>query len=66
MVKTKMIDATILKPLPTPDGTSLEEQLNTFLATKKDKDVLDVLVDFESTGKYGMTTTYTATVVYRE
>lgn len=65
-IKNKQFQATLLKPLSTPDGSSLEEQLNAFLATLDPKDVLDILTSPFSSGKYGFTTTYVATVVYRE
>ena len=64
-IKNKQIEATRLLPLPTPDGTSLEEKLDAFLATLDPKDVLDVISTPFSSGKYGLTTTYVATVLYR-
>ena len=64
VVKTKHFSSTLQKPLATPDGTSLEEQVNTFLATLSKTDILDVLFDFASTGKYGASTLYIAQVVY--
>ena len=63
---TKNFQSSVLKPLPVPDGSSIEEQVNAFLATLDAKDVLDVISTPFSSGKYGLTTTYVATVVYRE
>jgi hypothetical protein len=65
MIKTKQFQANFLRPLATPDGSSLEEIVNTFLATLDAKDVLDVINTPFSGGKYGLITTYIATVVYR-
>lgn len=65
VIKNKQFEASLLKPLATPDGTSLQEQLDVFLATLPDKDVLDVISTPFSGGKYGLTTTYVATVIYR-
>lgn len=64
-LKTRLFQSSLLAALPIPDGTSLEELVNTFLLTMDAKDVLDVLIDSDSTGKYGMTTTHFASVVYR-
>mgnify|MGYP001559151857 CR=1 FL=1 len=64
-VLTKSFQASLRIPLPTPDGTSLEEPLNTFLATLDPKNVIDVLVESHATGKYGITTTHFASVVHR-
>lgn len=66
MIKTKQFQSSMLKPLATPDGTSIEEQVNAFLLTLNPKDVLDVISTPFSSGKYGLTTTYVATVVYRD
>lgn len=63
-VKTRIIEADIPTSLPTPDGSSLEEKLNVFLATLNSKDVLDVIQHSFSSAKYGLRKTYTATVVY--
>jgi hypothetical protein len=66
MIKTKTFQSSLLSPLsPTPDGSSLEELVNAFLATLDPKDVLDVLKESTSTGKYGLTTSHFGTVVYR-
>jgi hypothetical protein len=45
--------------------STLESDLNTFLATLDPKNVLDVIFTFSATSKYGMNTTYTALVVYK-
>lgn len=65
IIKTKMFESDLLLPLATPDGTSLEEQVNTFLATLPSKNVLDTIQHSFSSAKYGMARTYTATVVYK-
>lgn len=65
-IKNKQFQTEILQPLTPPDGSSLEEQVNTFLASLDPKDVLDVLTNPFSSGKYGLTTTYVATVVYKD
>ena len=64
-ILTKSFQASLRIPLPTPDGTSLDEQLNTFLGTLDTKNVVDVLVESHATGKYGISTTHFASVVYR-
>lgn len=64
MIKTKTFESHLLSPLATPDGSSLEELVNAFLATLEPKHVLDVLKESTSTGKYGLTTTHFGTVVY--
>jgi hypothetical protein len=66
MIKTKTFASALLSPLVVPDGSSLEELVNAFLATLDPKDVLDVLKESTSTGKYGLTTTHFGTVIYRE
>jgi hypothetical protein len=45
--------------------TALDTDVNTFLATKDPKDVLDTLVHAFSSAKYGTAKTYVATVVYK-
>ena len=65
MIKVKTFASALLSPLATPDGTSLEELLNVFLATLEPKNVLDVLKQSTSTGKYGMNTTHFGTVIYK-
>lgn len=65
LIKTKMIESDRLEPLAVPDGTSLEEKINAFLATLDTKDVLDTIQHSFSSAKYGERKTYTATVVYR-
>ena len=64
IVKTKLFSAAIQQPLPTPDGSSLQELVNAFVATLATKDVLDILFETSAVGKYGLNTTYTAEVVY--
>lgn len=65
VLKNKQIEATRLTPVVPADGSSMEEKLNVFLATLDPKDVLDVLSTPFSSGKYGLTTSYIATVLYR-
>ena len=65
MVIIKTFDSVQLKPLVPPDGSSLEEQMNTFLATLDAKNVLDVLKESGSVGKYGLNTTHFGTIIYR-
>lgn len=60
ILKTKQIESTRLTGVG-----SLEELLNAFLATLDPKDVLDVVPSPFSSGKYGLTTTYVASVLYR-
>ena len=64
-VKTKNFSSDLLSPKATPDGTSLEELVNTFLATLDPKDILDVMKQSSQTGKYGQNTTHFETVVYK-
>lgn len=59
-----MQEAEILEPLPTPDGSSLQEKVNTFLDTLDKKDVLEVLIASFSSAKYGTNKTFVGTVVY--
>lgn len=63
-VKTKHFASTLQQPATPPDGTSLEERVNAFVATLNQKDILDILFDFSSTGKYGASKEYIAQVVY--
>ena len=64
IVKTKLFSAAIQQPLPTPDGSSLQELVNAFVATLATKDVLDILFETSAVGKYGLNTSYTSEVVY--
>lgn len=57
-LKTKQIEATKL--------IDLETNVNTFLGTLDPKDVLDVTFSPFSSGKYGLTTTYIAAILFRE
>lgn len=65
VIKTKNFTSTLLSPLATPDGTSLEELMNLFLSTQDPKNILDVKKESFSTGKYGLNTTHFGTVVYQ-
>lgn len=53
------------KTFTSADLAALETELNAFLTPLDAKDILDVIYAFSSTGKYGMSTTYTAMVVYK-
>lgn len=66
MVKTRMFQSNLQQPIVPGDGSSLQEQVNSFLATVDAKKLLDVVFETASTGKYGLTTTYFAQVVYTE
>lgn len=65
VVKNKQFQSSLLTPKTPPDGSSLQEILDVFLATLLPKDVLDVISTPFSGGKYGLTTTYVATVIYQ-
>lgn len=62
---TKSFVSDNLKPKTTPDGSSLEEQINTFLATLNPKDVLDVEITSALSGKYGQNEQHFGVVVYK-
>lgn len=64
VVKIKTFESDVLSPLPIPDGTSLEEKVNTFLATLAPKDVLDTIQISFASAKYGVRKTYVGTTVY--
>lgn len=64
-ITTKTFESDLFVPKATPDGTSLQEQLNVFTATLDEKDILDVIVHAFSSAKYGLSKTYTAVVIYK-
>lgn len=64
MIKNKQFQTSTLLPTVPPNGTSLQEILDVFLGTLQPKDILDVITTPFSSGKYGLTTTYVATVIY--
>ena len=61
----KLIVADMLQPEVPPNGNSLEERINTFLATVPVKDVMDVQVNLSKTGKYGENPVFSALVLYK-
>jgi hypothetical protein len=66
VVKTKNFESVDLKPKSVPDGSSLEELVNVFLATLDQKNVLDVVQTSTVSGKYGVAEKHFAVVAYRE
>lgn len=64
ITKVKEFQSSLGQPLATPDGTSIEELVNAFLATLPQTKIQDVIRATTSTGKYGANVTYFATVVY--
>lgn len=64
-IKVKLFESDTQGPLPTPDGTSLEEKVNVFTATVPEKNILEIHTQAFSSAKYGTAKTYTATVVYK-
>lgn len=66
MIVTKTFESERLVPLSTPDGTSLEEQVNLFLSTLPDKAVLDILVEAFSSQKYGTRKTFVAVIMFTQ
>lgn len=63
--KTKLFLADTMSPAVTPDGTSLEEKVNAFLATVPTTNVLDVQVSLSKGGKYGENYMFAASVLYK-
>lgn len=66
IVKTKTFTSQILQPLPTPDGSSLEEIVNVFTASISSTNVLDIIFETKAVGKYGTATLHYAYVVYKQ
>ena len=64
-MKTKMFESDELKPKTTPDGTSLEEKVNAFLLTLASKDILDVTLSHQLSGKFGIHERHFAVVLYK-
>ena len=60
-----MFESRLLVPIPTPDGSSIEELVNAFVATLDPKDVLETTMHSWASTKYGIVKTYTAGVVYQ-
>lgn len=65
VLKTKLFDAEHNTPSTPPDGTSLEEKVNVFLATLDQKNFLDASFNSELSGKYGTNQWHFATVIYK-
>lgn len=66
VMKTKTFEGVLLQPKSTPDGTSVEEMVNAFLATLDVKNVLDVTYTSALSGKFGVNEKHFAVVTYRE
>jgi hypothetical protein len=62
--KVKAFTSTLLRPLPVPNGMSLEEQINVFLATLLDKNVVTVVTSTAIGSQHG-TITHTGLVLFR-
>jgi hypothetical protein len=65
VTKAKLFMADDLTPAATPTGTSLEEQLNAFLAPLGSTDLLDVTINTSKGGKFGCNPVFTASVLYK-
>lgn len=63
--KTKLFLADTMSPMTPPDGSSLEEKVNTFLATLAPANVLDVQVSLSKGGRYGENFMFAASVLYK-
>jgi hypothetical protein len=63
--KVKLFLAENLKPTTPPDAQSLEEQMNTFLATLTPANVLDVQVSLSKNGKYGDSPMFAGSILYK-
>lgn len=67
VIKIKNFESALFKPAtPTPDGSSIEEQVTAFLATIDPKNLVDVVTHTHTGGKLGLTTQFFATVTYKE
>lgn len=65
IIKTKLFDSDRNTPATPPDGTSLEEKVNAFVATLDVKNFLDVTFNSELSGKYGTNQWHFAAVLYK-
>lgn len=65
-LKIKEFQSSLQSPAVIPDGTSIEELVNAFLATLPPTKISDVVRVTTQTGKYGTSTTYFATIVYKD
>jgi hypothetical protein len=63
--KVKLLMAEDLTPATPATGNSLEEQINAFLATLADGDILDVIIETGKTGKFGQNPVFTAAILYK-
>jgi hypothetical protein len=63
--KTKLFLADTMLPAATPDGSSLEEKVNTFLTTIAPTNLLDVQVSLSKSGKYGENFMFAASILYK-
>lgn len=66
VIKTKNFEARSIDPEVPADGSSLQEQMNVFLATLQEKNIIDVTTTSTSAGKLGVTQNHFGTVLYRE
>jgi hypothetical protein len=65
VTKVKMFVADEVIPATPVTGTSLEEQINVYLSTLTNANVLEVVVSLSKSGKYGQNPVYVACVVYK-
>jgi hypothetical protein len=65
VTRTKFFVADEVMPATPPANTSLEEQVNAFLATVTNANVLEVVVSLSKSGKYGQNPVYVGCVVYK-
>jgi hypothetical protein len=65
-VKSKHFEADDLTPKATPDGTSLQELVNVFLATLAEKNIVDVQFGSSMAGHIGLVEKHFAHVLYKE
>ena len=65
VTKTKLFLADSMSPTTPPDGSSLEEKINTFLATLTPSNILDVQVSLNKGGKYGENFMFAGSVLYK-
>jgi hypothetical protein len=63
-IKVRSFVSTALRPLDPPDGTSIEEQINTFVAGVALKALLDIHVNAPFVD--GNTILFTGFVIYQE
>ncbi len=66
MIKQKSFSSDLLAAKNVPDGTSLDEKVNVFLATIDEKKLKDVVITSQLSGKFGVNEQHFATVLYQE